>query len=147
MASVTFEFLRRVVPKQSARFFAVAGAYGKAKVRANTDPKIVAFERNIYYEAMHQRPKGFKPLTGPIFAEVKYVFKMPKDFPAAVRQSVIDGKHIYRLITPDITDNIGKGLFDALKDKFFGDDCTICKYHAIKIYGVDDRIVLKLSEL
>lgn len=136
-------FKRRPVPKQSARFVPLPNG----KIKSFLQDDVVAFERGILIEALSQRPKGFIKFSGPLRAEATFQFKMLESFTAAQKASIRSGKNIWKITKPDLTDNLGKGLFDALKEHFFSGDETICSYECKKIYGLEDKIILKLIPL
>lgn len=136
-----FHFDFEVVPKQSARF---------GNGRVFKDKKVLDFERLVTTEAKKQL-QGFNSekghLDGPIYCEATYVFNLPKNAPKWAVQGLENGKKVYKCTTPDVTDNVNKGIIDALSPLIMDNDSRISLFKARKIYGVKPRIEIAFYEL
>jgi Holliday junction resolvase RusA-like endonuclease len=127
-------------PKQSARFSIVKGrimSYQKKSVKDN--------EANIGYTVMRQLPSGFVPYDCPVFAHIEYVFPIPSSFSKKLKQSITDGKRVYKDTKPDLTDNLNKGLIDALAGIVYINDSRIVSIVASKYYGTTPKTIIQFK--
>ena len=88
---------------------------------------------------------GKVKLTGPIEAEVRGVFPVPKSSSKKEQQKMLSGE-IDHTKKPDC-DNMGKVVFDALNSVAFDDDSAICRAYIDKRYGENPRVDVRLKEL
>ena len=72
---------------------------------------------------------------------------MKKTFTKAQRKLIEDGGIVYKDTKPDITDNLMKGVADALEGIVYVNDSRICKVASQKIFGVKPRIEIKFYTL
>ena len=122
-------------PKQKQGFmFTMTGHRYKKK-------DVAEAEQNIRTQVINQIPKDFKLWDCPI--EVKsilYVFPILTSFPKWKRDLIKSGTIIHKSTKPDLTDNLQKGLFDALEGIIYVNDSLICKIGSLdKIYGDKPR--------
>lgn len=107
-------------------------------------------QARLELEILSQLPQGWKPWTGPVCVrQILYVFPIPQSMPKNLRVRVERGPiPVYRIRKPDLTDNLNKGLFDAMSGLVYLDDKQICVLgHAVKIYGVEPRTVIQIEEM
>ena len=79
--------------------------------------------------ASQQLPgSGFDPLSGPLLAEMAFVFPRPKSLKGSGWKP--------HVVTPD-TDNLVKFLLDSLNGVVYEDDRTITRLTAAKWYAPD----------
>lgn len=140
---ITLNFDTRPKAKQSGRI----GKKINGKSFMYADDKVKIYETNILIEALSQRPNGFKKLCGPLFAKVVYRFPIPKSFSKETKQLINEGRKVYKITVPDLTDNINKGLFDALAGSFYKNDCQVAKFIAEKVFSENPGITLIMKEL
>jgi Holliday junction resolvase RusA-like endonuclease len=58
------------------------------------------------------------------------------------------GGIIYKHTRPDLTDNLAKGLFDAMESVVFINDSLIVSLDDVKkYYGIQPRIEIELEEI
>lgn len=107
----------------------------------------MSYEKMIMWEAKAQMPPGFCKMAGPIKIDVTYRYKMPKIFTAPMRMLIQRGGIIYKITRPDLTDNMNKGIIDAIKEIVFNDDAQVADFHARKIYGMHDEIEMIITPL
>lgn len=141
-----FKILGIPQAKQSARFRVVGN--GKKRFVQSYQPKSVKdMERNIAFDVKSQLPVDFIPFDCPIGVEVLFVFPPLKSWRKSVRDDFLSGKVIYKHTRPDLTDNLMKGLFDAMDGIVFVDDSRICKVSSEKIFGEVPRTEVVIYEL
>jgi len=109
-------------------------------------PKYESYVNDLKYLAMSEKNKkrGLQRfLSAPIYAQVSYRFKVPK----YLQKNFDSSSKLYKITTPDLTDNLNKPVFDALKGLFFQDDNAISKFSAEKIYSLEPGIHIVLKEM
>ena len=124
MRSITLVFDQKPIPKQSARFVPKKNGTG---ITSHQTDVIKLYERHILIEAIQQVGGGFKPLTGALSVDVEYMYKYPQSMKSAQRKFIESGGKIRKITMPDLTDNLNKGLFDALQGRFYKNDSDIEK--------------------
>jgi len=124
--------------KQSTRF---------GKGRAYKDPKIKALEEKIQLMFLEIKPRGFQMFTGPIrITKAEYRFRLPKSAKAEWRKAVESGRLVLKATRPDLTDNLFKGVIDALSGLVFQDDSQIVEMcHVRKVYAAEPAIILEFE--
>jgi len=130
--------------KQSARFRISKNKQGKHFVTSYQKKEVKDQEKNTASAVLEQLPKGFIPFDETIFADVQYVFPMPASFSKKQKELVESGKKVWKNTKPDITDNLNKGLFDALEGILFINDSRIAGIKAVKYYGLVPQTILKI---
>lgn len=133
--------------KQSARFRVAKSAMGKSFVMSYQSKQVKETERNIAYDVKQQLPEGFIPYEGALSVKVLFVFPPLKTFNKAKMKVLEEGGVIYKPQKPDLTDNLMKGLFDAMSGIVFRDDAQICKVESEKRFGLQPRIEVEFEEL
>ncbi len=98
----------------------------------------------IRLSAISQLPNGFITLTCPIIInKAEFVFPAPKSFNKKQREIINSGGLIPKATRPDLTDNLFKGLIDALTGVVYNDDSQIYEIkYAAKYYGKNPKIEL-----
>ena len=139
-----FNILGEPKPKQSARFCKVGKfmrAYQTADVKRN--------EGDIRLQIISQLPKGFEPFTGGvIIKKLHYVFPVPKGFSKSKLTAIQMGEIFYKTTKPDLTDNLSKGLFDAMQGIVFLNDSQVCSMDNVKkYYGIQPRVEIEIEEI
>jgi Holliday junction resolvase RusA-like endonuclease len=79
-----------------------------------------------------------------IGVKVLFVFPPLKSWSKKKRLELESGAIIYKITKPDLTDNLMKGLFDAMNGISFTDDSRVCKVESEKIYGLIPRTEVEL---
>ncbi len=110
------------------------------------DPKIKETERSIQLVAKEQLPPGFTPTDKPIIVtRLIYSFPPIKSLNKAQKQAIEEGKFVLKYTKPDLTDNLSKGLFDALQGIVYMNDSQICGMFTVwKVYSNKPGIYLRL---
>ena len=94
-------------------------------------------KQDFYLQALRNKPK--EPLSGRIFANIKFYMPRPKShFRTGKYKNILkdNAPRYYQYKKPDI-DNLIKFVADAIqgKDKFIIDDSMICNLRSEKIYS------------
>lgn len=139
-----FEILGEPKPKQSARFCKV----GKF-MRSYQTADVKRTEGDIRLQIISQLPKGFEPTAKPIkITKLHYIFSIPKGFTKSKLKAIQMGEIFYKSTKPDLTDNLAKGLFDAMQGIVFINDSQICSMDNVKkYYGITPKIVIEMEEI
>ena len=133
--------------KQSSRSRIVQGK-GRAFVHHYQSAKVKQGERNITAMAVTQLPDGFEPFSGPVIVEdITFVFPPRKSEKKSTLSLIESGQMVYKTTKPDLTDNLQKGVFDALEGIVYLNDSQICEVQAVrKIYGKHPGIYMTIKE-
>ena len=116
---------------------------GKQRFIGNSE-KSVDYKKVLSAYAMQQM-RGYKMLTGNIIINKLYfIYRLPKNASAEMKNMVKDGYHIFRDKVPDC-DNIMKGLFDAFNEIVWSDDKGVVFMKEVgKVYGSSDMIYIEV---
>ena len=138
---MTITILGKPFAKQSFRFTKSGHKYQKKEV--------VEKEKSIQWQIISQLPKDFQPYTkGVKITRLLYVFPPLKSFPQKTIKAIENGNLVYKTTKPDLTDNLNKGLFDAMQGIVFNNDSQVCEIkNMIKCYGLKPRIEIELEEI
>jgi Holliday junction resolvase RusA-like endonuclease len=115
---------------------------GKTGIRMYTPPKTASYEATCRYAAMAAMA-GTAPLTGPLL--VTFFLHMPIPASLSLKKQVeLNGKpHVKK---PDVS-NILKAVEDALNGIVWHDDSQIAHLTAHKVYSLEPRVVVRVSEV
>lgn len=131
-------------------FEVIGDIKGKARPRVNTYTcKAYTPENTKDYEMLIKQyfklkyPR-FVPLENRVSVKIVAQFKIPKNV-TKKDKLLIEEEKLSPAKKPDI-DNIVKIILDALNKMAFKDDNQITKLEIEKIYGLDERIYVKIDE-
>jgi len=97
------------------------------------DKKAIAYKKSISIQAMEQLPANFQMWTGAIAIEQCYfLFSPPKNMAKYLKNAIADGWNVYKSTKPDVTDNLFKGVIDALEGIVYKNDSQICMLDDVK---------------
>jgi len=133
-------------PKQSARFASVRIG-NKNFVRSYQKQAVKDNERNIQFDIKNQLPKGFVPYDCALEVDVTFVFPPPSTFSKKKLEQLKSGVKFYKTTKPDLTDNLMKGLFDAMEGIIYVNDSRVCKIQSEKIYGLIPMIEITFTQI
>jgi len=94
-----------------------------------------------YKDAIKALTKIDKPLEGAIKMSILFQFKKTKSWTKKRKREAY--WHTQR---PD-TDNLTKGVQDALNEIAYKDDSQICDLDVVKIWGDVNKIIVELEEI
>jgi len=130
--------------KQSTRIF-----YNKhtGRIGTYTDMETRTGQNSIRTNVMAQLPSGFQVWTGPIIVtRLWYVFPYTQKSRTSQLFKLKHQEHAWKHTRPDLTDNLNKGLFDALEDLVYDNDSRIvCMMDVRKIYGPEPKTILEME--
>ena len=92
-----------------------------------------------------QLPFGFELWNGPIAVlKLHYIFYPPKKYLSQVENK----EFIYVQTKPDMTDNLNKLVFDAMKKIVYVDDNQVVVMNDVcKFYGLQPKTVIHLQQI
>lgn len=105
---------------------------------------VVNWKSYISAYAASQLPDCWSPLAGPLLVQYLFVFGPLKSFSKKTKNRIHDGVRIYKDTKPDLSDNLKKGLNDALTGILWTDDSQIAAETAEKVYGESPRIEIRI---
>lgn len=112
--------------------------------------KVKDEETNIKAQIANSLPAGFKMFTNAVRINyIAFVFPPLDTFPKW-KMEILDAGiiEIFKTTQPDLTDNLQKGLIDAMKGLVFSNDSIICSCGNVKkIYGREPRTEIELEEI
>lgn len=135
-------------PKQSARFRSIK-AGDKTFIQSYQTKEVKDEERNIKYDIKSQLPEGFVPYGKGVAlgVRVSFIFPPTSEFTKGKLKLLEEGNTFFKPKKPDLTDNLMKGLFDAMSGVVFIDDAQICKVESEKKFGMTPRTEIEVYEL
>lgn len=110
--------------------------------------KVKLGEKSVKAQVEAQLPDRFVRFTGPVIVkELLFVFPPLKSFSKDLLLQMEFGTRVYKSTRPDLTDNLQKGLFDAMQGVVYLNDSQICHVErACKVYGSPPRIEIDIDE-
>jgi len=120
----------------------------RGKFTVKYQPKeVVDWKKGIVAQAREQLPHGHKPWGCPIQVKIDFVFAVPKSYKKMFHEEVKNGIVRYKTTKPDLTDNLPKGLIDALSGILWESDQLICKVESRKVYGSVSHTTLEVERM
>ena len=135
---IVFNFPFKIEPKQSARF---------TKVRVLKSAKVRSFESKVKEYAETQLLETPSTLTGAIHYTATYYYKIIDSHYKWAKDAVKEGHTVLKETQPDLTDNLNKGIVDAIAPLIMANDGQIAVVTVKKIYANEDAIVCSFKEL
>ena len=135
---IIFELDIQAIPKQSVR---------QGKGFFYQDTKYLKYSKAILKEIGKVITDDFEILDGYLKVTVIYVFSPLKRMSKRDKEYLENGGYIYKNTRPDVTDNLNKGLFDALQGVVYVDDSRISEVTASKVFGKQAKIILKIEQI
>ena len=123
---------------------------GKARPRVNTytgtayTPTPTKDYENLIKQYFKIKYPRYVPLEGRVEIKISAIFDVPKKTTKKDRILIEEGK-LSPTKKPDI-DNIVKIVLDALNKMAFKDDNQITKLEVEKLYGQEEKIVVRVKE-
>lgn len=129
--------------KQSARHTRSGMVYQTKRVKEA--------ENSVRWQVINQLPSGFIPFSkGVKVTKLWYIFPPTKKLLGSKKRvkQLEAGKKFIKTTKPDLTDNLNKGLFDAMQGIVYNNDSQICEINNVmKCYGLKPRIEIVLEEV
>lgn len=133
-----FEISGRAVPQGRPRLTTINGY-----PRAYDPPKSREYKERVRECAMRVKP--LKPFDGALRLNVVEYREIPKSWSKVKRADALN--HRIDPITKPDTDNILKGIKDALKGIFWNDDAQVVDDRIQKIYSDSPRVEVEVIEI
>lgn len=102
------------------------------------DPKYTNYKKAI---ALIAKSKFKIPSTKPIYMQIEFFFSIPKSWSKVKKESA--KWHVFK---PD-SDNLIKGVKDALNGIAYVDDAQVCSMRVRKQYAQMDGIMVDVEEI
>lgn len=116
---------------QSVRFARVGQFVRKFQPR-----EVLDWKNAVRFAVREQLPPDFAPIDGvPVRLSLKYYFAPPKSWPKRDLKRLAIGARFYKTTRPDVSDNLNKGIVDALTGLVWRDDALIAVMSAVKLYS------------
>lgn len=109
--------------------------------------EVVEWKNYLKLEATRQLPQDFRILEGPVAVTVDFFFPPPASWSKKKLAALHDGALLYKTTKPDLTDNLMKGMIDALSGIVWRADQQICRVNSRKLFGETARTVLAVYEI
>ena len=141
----TIRFALSLTPKaiQSVRFSARGGYVQTFQPASNKRWKLA-----VKTEIAKQLPAGWEPFHDvPLFVETVYIFPPLKGFRRAACEKIESGGWIFKQTKPDVSDNLNKGLYDALTGVLWDDDARVACVRSLKVFGKESGILITVGKL
>lgn len=141
---LNFEITGEPRPKQSARFYHT----GKF-IKSYQTQTVKNEESNVKMQVIAQLPADFAITQNAIrVTKLHYVFSPLKTMRKRDLRAIEAGELVYKTTKPDLTDNLNKGVFDALQGIIYVNDSQIISMDNVKkIYGLRPRVEIELEIL
>ena len=133
-------------PKQSVRSRIVAPKNGKPFVTHYQSQEVKKQERAIAAIVSEQLPENFICHDGPIeVVSLKFAFPITSSLRAAEKKMIAAGIDLPKITKPDLTDNLSKGLFDAMEGIVYTNDSKVFKVtNSTKVLSSRPGIYLRM---
>jgi Holliday junction resolvase RusA-like endonuclease len=112
--------------------------------------EVIKWKEGIINQAKMQLPETWKLLEGPLEFSATYVFNATQAIRTNKRKMNIlkSGGKIYKITKPDLTDNLPKGLVDALSGVVWVQDQQIAATGwSEKIYGLSPLTIVYIKRI
>lgn len=132
---------KQPIPKQSFRY---ANGHGY------TPAPVKAYCETVTAQILNQLPEDFQMFVNPIEVSIKHIYTYTNDAKKLIKKQSAnaDGTNplLVKATRPDVTDNLNKGLIDAMQGLIFLDDALIWNFHAVKMFGEAPMSIVEIKE-
>lgn len=143
MNSITLRFGVKPKAIQSVRIGRCGGFARAFQPQENVNWKVL-----ISMMARQQIPEGFKVFDEvPLKITVVFSYLPPKSWPKYRIKALENGFCFRKITKPDLSDNLMKGLCDALTGIVWRDDSIIASIVSDKYYATTEEITIKVEPL
>lgn len=112
------------------------------------DKKVQASEKKVSLFVKNQLPKGMAlPWEGPVrITSIQFTFPPLKSFNKSTMEGLEENQFVPKTTRPDLTDNLQKGLIDAMTGIIWVDDSQIYETASVyKCYGIHPGTTVKVQ--
>lgn len=144
---IYLKFDQEPFSKQADRQAILQDRTGKQYIHHYQPQDIINAQDKLKWLARQQVGPNFKPFDGPVFIEyLVFRFKPLKSMTKKEKMIIAGGGYIPKCTKPDLTDNLQKGLFDALQGIIYLNDSQIwATAYVKKIYCRQSEIEIKIT--
>ena len=132
---------KQPIPKQSFRY---ANGHGY------TPAPVKAYCETVTAQILNQLPEDFQMFVNPIEVSIRHIYTYTNDAKKLIKKysANADGTNplLVKATRPDVTDNLNKGLIDAMQGLIFLDDALIWNFHAVKMFGEAPMSIVEIKE-
>jgi Holliday junction resolvase RusA-like endonuclease len=114
----------------------------RGKYTSKKAQRYLAYKSHLQWQAKQQSKGKFYP-SGALEVSITFKMPIPESYSKKIKESLIGEYHIKK---PD-TDNLVKGVFDALNKIVWQDDNQVSKVFAKKVYSNNPGIEVEVGEL
>ena len=140
MQNLTLTIRKQPIPKQSFRF---ANGHGY------TPAPVKAYCETVTAQILAQLPDDFQLITVPIEVSIRHIYTYTADAKKIIKKQNANATGTNPLLVkatrPDVTDNLNKGLIDAMQGLIFLDDALIWNFHAVKMFGEAPMSIIEIK--
>ena len=131
---------KQPIPKQSFRY---ANGHGY------TPAPVKAYCETVTAQILNQLPEDFQMFVNPIEVSIRHIYTYTADAKKIIKKQSANATGTNPLLVkatrPDVTDNLNKGLIDAMQGLIFLDDALIWNFHAVKIFGEAPMSIIEIK--
>ena len=132
---------KQPIPKQSFRY---ANGHGY------TPAPVKAYCETVTAQILNQLPEDFQMFVNPIEVSIRHIYTYTNDAKKLIKKRSAnaggDNPLLVKATRPDVTDNLNKGLIDAMQGLIFLDDALIWNFHAVKMFGEAPMSIVEIKE-
>ena len=132
---------KQPIPKQSFRY---ANGHGY------TSAPVKAYCETVTAQILNQLPEDFQMFVNPIEVSIRHIYTYANDAKKLIKKRSAnaggDNPLLVKATRPDVTDNLNKGLIDAMQGLIFLDDALIWNFHAVKMFGEAPMSIVEIKE-
>ena len=132
---------KQPIPKQSFRY---ANGHGY------TPAPVKAYCETVTAQILNQLPEDFQMFVNPIEVSIRHIYTYTNDAKKLLKKRSAnaggDNPLLVKATRPDVTDNLNKGLIDAMQGLIFLDDALIWNFHAVKMFGEAPMSIVEIKE-
>ena len=132
---------KQPIPKQSFRY---ANGHGYTPI------PVKAYCETVTAQILNQLPEDFQMFINPIEVSIRHIYTYTNDAKKLIKKRSAnaggDNPLLVKATRPDVTDNLNKGLIDAMQGLIFLDDALIWNFHAVKMFGEAPMSIVEIKE-
>lgn len=125
-------------------------SFKMVKTRGYQPRENIEWKNYIKILAMQQLNKEWQISDGYIsINKALFVFSPPSSMKKSEKIAIENGDYVLKNTRPDMSDNLFKGVIDALTGILWTDDARICRYSGNmgKVYGKEPRIEFEFETI
>jgi Holliday junction resolvase RusA-like endonuclease len=111
--------------------------------------KQIDWKESLRVQARMQLPEDFKMICDApvIIHQLDFIFPIVSTLSSKLVKRINNGEMVYKISRPDVSDNLNKGILDALTGIVWKDDALIVDCHPRKYYGLEPKTILVFEQI